>query len=164
MLGSIIAVFAQSIDILLLARLLQGAGVGGAGAIARAVVRDVIPDNKTLAKVSSYLAMIAITTPIFAPLIGGYLQHYFGWRSNFIFLLSYGFIILSVMFFLFPETNQHLGEGKFSIRKLWEGYQTVLKHPIFIGGTLNEITSILSSSSIDFLLYNGFTLLSQELA
>jgi predicted MFS family arabinose efflux permease len=64
-------------------------------------------------------------------MIGGYLQHVFGWKAVFDFLAFYGCLALLLVYFLVPETNLHRHELK--VRTLLDHYKSVLASRIFLG-------------------------------
>lgn len=105
--GSILCTIADNISIIYIGRFLQGLGVGSGTALARAVLRDLFSDE-ILAKHNSYIAMASILILAIAPVLGGYIETYLGWRFNFIFLTLYGAITLLLFFFSLNETNQHM--------------------------------------------------------
>ena len=94
---------AQSVDLLIAARLLQGISGSGAIVLARAIVRDVYSGVQA-ARELSLMGSISATAPIVAPMIGGVLQAGFGWRANFICMSVGGLIALLVAGRLLPET------------------------------------------------------------
>ncbi|MCK4607943.1 MAG: multidrug effflux MFS transporter [Gammaproteobacteria bacterium] len=106
LLGSLYCLYAVNIHALLFGRLLQGFGAGGSSVLARVILRDSVAD-KRLAEYSSYFSMVGITLMAGAPLIGGYLQHYFGWHASFYLLSGYSVFALLIGIFFLPETNQH---------------------------------------------------------
>ena len=94
---------AQSVDLLIAARLLQGISGSGAIVLARAIVRDVYSGVQA-ARELSLMGSISATAPIVAPMIGGVLQAGFGWRANFFCMSVGGLIALLVAGRLLPET------------------------------------------------------------
>ncbi len=73
-------------------------------------MRSVIPDlfeGRELYKWMNYMVMAWSMGPIIAPAIGGYLQHYFGWKSNFYFLATYTILTGLLVYFYLPETSKH---------------------------------------------------------
>lgn len=62
-------------------RLLQGTAVSAA-ALARAIVRDTSPPNEAAVRLGK-IGMAMALAPMIAPMIGGILESFFGWRSNF---------------------------------------------------------------------------------
>src|SRR3990167_885406 len=131
LLGSVICLSAQSIQILIAGRLLQGIGAGAGSSLFRPILRDIFSGEK-LAKYGSYSALVSVGALAFAPLLGGYLQHYIGWRANFIFLSGLTLLaLLSVMFYI-PETNKFLHPENLTLKKIKINLYTLLSSPIFM--------------------------------
>ena len=82
-LASFGCVFATRIEHLWLMRALQGITAGAGIVISRAIVRDLF-DGPAAQRLMSRISMMFALAPIIAPLIGGYLQEWFGWRSVFL--------------------------------------------------------------------------------
>lgn len=80
--GSILCAVAQSVEMLVLARLLQGLGGGGLMSLSQALVGETIPP-RVRAQFQGYLAGIGIAASCIGPLVGGLLTEHFGWRSVF---------------------------------------------------------------------------------
>ena len=95
--------FATRIEHLWLLRALQGMSAGAGIVIGRAIVRDLF-DGPAAQRLMSHITMMFALAPAIAPVIGGRLQSWFGWRSVFAFL-----VILTLMLWLacwrwLPET------------------------------------------------------------
>lgn len=71
---------AQSIDMMLMARLLQGLGACATSVAAFATVRDLFGPEKS-GKMISYLNGAICFIPALAPILGSWLTQEFGWRS-----------------------------------------------------------------------------------
>ena len=99
-LGTVVAVLSNAIAGLLMARLIQGVGIGASTIVSRAVLRDVF-HGVEYKKSGARLASIVAITPIIAPLLGGYFQELSGWRLSFIILLFFSIITWLLWFFLF---------------------------------------------------------------
>jgi MFS transporter, DHA1 family, multidrug resistance protein len=123
---------AQSVDVLIAARLLQGISGSGAIVLARAVVRDV-HSGVQAARELSLMGSISATAPIVAPMIGGVFQAVFGWRANFICMSVGGLVALLVAARLLPETlrpgNRAQSLTFFSVLR---GYGAVARHGGFL--------------------------------
>ena len=123
---------AQSVDLLIAARLLQGISGSGAIVLARAIVRDVYSGVQA-ARELSLMGSISATAPIVAPMIGGVLQAGFGWRANFICMSVGGLIALLVAARLLPETlRPNNRAGSLSFFSMARGYGTVARHGGFL--------------------------------
>jgi MFS family permease len=81
--GSILCLYASNIYVLITGRFLQGLGAGGVNILGRIILRD-ISDGPRLSQFMSYFSMNGVGLSIIAPLFGGYLQHFFNWRSIFL--------------------------------------------------------------------------------
>jgi len=81
--ASLLCALATSIEMLSLARLLQGFGGGGLMTLSQALVGEAIPPRER-ARYQGYLAGIAVCANSFGPVAGGYLTQHFGWQSIFL--------------------------------------------------------------------------------
>ena len=82
------AMFAQSVEVFLAFRMLQGAVVSGM-VLSRAVVRDMVPQDEA-ASMIGYVTMGMALVPMVGPIIGGALDQAFGWQATFVFLVLMG--------------------------------------------------------------------------
>ena len=87
----------------LLFRLLQGVAAGGGLAAGRTMIRDVYSPQDAQHAMSRVMMLFALA-PAVAPVIGGWLEDAFGWRSNFYFLALYSGLMLVVILLRIPET------------------------------------------------------------
>jgi MFS transporter, DHA1 family, multidrug resistance protein len=123
---------AQSVNLLIVARLLQGISGSGAIVLARAIVRDVYSGVQA-ARELSLMGSISATAPIVAPMIGGVLQAGFGWRANFICMSVGGLIALLVAARLLPETlRPNNRASSLSFFSMVRGYGAVARHRGFL--------------------------------
>ena len=81
-LASIAAVFAQSLEMLLVARFVQGLGAAGPRIVSLALVRDLY-QGREMARITSFVMMIFILVPAVAPSVGAVVIHLVGWRGVF---------------------------------------------------------------------------------
>lgn len=124
-LGSLVCVFSQTITVFLIGRTIQGLGIGSAGAVCPAIPKDQF-SGSALIKAYSYISIAMAVTPVLAPVLGGYLQYYIGWRANFSFLAIYSFLIFVLFYFKLFETNTQIQNNKFSLKKMFINYKTIL--------------------------------------
>lgn len=89
--GSILCVFAQSVEALAAARMLQGLGAGGLMTMAQALIGETVPPRER-ARYQGYLAGVAVVSSTFGPVAGGLLTEWLGWRSVFLFNVPVGLI------------------------------------------------------------------------
>ncbi|KAI9704058.1 MAG: hypothetical protein M1820_005680 [Bogoriella megaspora] len=88
---------------LLVLRMLQSSGSSGTVAIASAVAADIVTSAERGSYVG-YTVMPAMIAPCVAPVIGGLLDQYCGWKWIFWFLVIFGAAFFVLLMFLMPET------------------------------------------------------------
>ncbi len=93
----------QSIEVLVASRLVQGCGACVGPVLGRAVVRDHMTGPRAV-QTLSYITLTMSVAPLVAPVIGGFLINHFGWRAIFVFLGSFGLVLLTATLLLFPES------------------------------------------------------------
>ncbi len=102
-LASAACALAPNIGSLIALRFLQAVSGCAGMVVARAVVRDLY-DRQESARVFSVLLMVMGIAPIVAPVIGGYLLTWLGWRSIFWVLALFGVGCIAAVALRLPET------------------------------------------------------------
>jgi Bcr/CflA subfamily drug resistance transporter len=123
--------FSNNIYQLLFLRLIQGLTVGAMVVPLRSVIPDLF-EGPALQKMFTYMVMAWSIGPIIAPAIGGYLQHYFGWKANFYFLTLYSLIGFILILKYLPETSAH--RHPFKLGKIFQRNKEILFHREFLIG------------------------------
>lgn len=123
-----IAWLAHTIELLLIARLIQGLGACATSVAAFATVRDLFGPEKS-GRMISYLNGAICFIPALAPVLGSYLTQQFGWRSNFLFMGIFSVVVGLLIFFGMKETNPSLKKQK--VFKLGR-YSSILTNPSFL--------------------------------
>lgn len=121
---SIWCIVSTNISELLLARFIQGIGAGACTVIARSIMRDVF-DGRDLDKMNIYQSMVWSMVPISAPLLGGYIQQYLGWRYNFLFLSACSVVVLLICWIKLPETLK-AKESALKFKQVLFDYKSIL--------------------------------------
>jgi len=83
--GSIWCGLATDLPSLLVGRVIQAAGACSTSVLSRAIARDLF-SGAALARAMALIMIAMAAAPGFSPLLGGALDHYFGWRSEFVFV------------------------------------------------------------------------------
>lgn len=112
-------------------RAMQGATAGAGIVISRAIVRDLF-DGAPAQRLMAQITMMFALAPAIAPVIGGWLQTAFGWRSVFAFLVVSTAALWLACWRLLPETLPR--ERRQSLRPgyLLRAYRTVMTSPPFL--------------------------------
>jgi len=103
-LSSLLSVFVQTIEMLLVLRFFQAFAAGGM-VISRAVVRDTVDSDEAAGRIG-YITMGMALVPMVAPAFGGVLDEYYGWRATFVLTLAYGVVAILVVWLDLNETNR----------------------------------------------------------
>lgn len=130
-LGSLLAIFSPSMWVFIVARIIQGIGIGTSVSVGYALFRDVFT-GKGLAKQLTYMSAFVGMIPIIAPFIGGYLVEYIGWRSCFVLLAVVSFSLALAKFFFLHETNPVLLKSAIHPRVIVKNYWFLLRSPEFM--------------------------------
>ncbi|WP_374760865.1 multidrug effflux MFS transporter [Microbacterium jiangjiandongii] len=160
-LASMAAALAPSLELLMLARVLMGAGAAAGGVVAAAIVRDLF-GGRRLVIMLSRLALVSGVAPVVAPLIGSALLTVVPWRGIFVALAIYGVVMLTCAVAFIPETLPPSRRHEQGSTTVLQRYRSVLGDRVFIGVliiggmTFSGLFSYLSASSFLFQQTYGF--------
>lgn len=130
------ATFAPSIEILIVARILQALGACATLVVPRAVVQDMYSGAEA-ARAMALVAMIQSTAPLTAPIIGGVLDALLGWRSIFGFLAVVAGILGVWSVFGLTETRPLETDGSsVQWREIFARYIRLLSSRVYVGYAL----------------------------
>jgi DHA1 family bicyclomycin/chloramphenicol resistance-like MFS transporter len=102
--GTTLCALAGDLSNLLVGRTIQAAGACTASVLSRAIARDLF-DGQALAKIMALTTIATAAAPGFSPLLGSALDHFFGWRSEFVFVAIFAICALLAYATLIGETN-----------------------------------------------------------
>ncbi len=103
--GSVWCALANDLPTLLMGRAVQAAGACATSVLSRAIARDLFEGAK-LARVLAFVMIAMAAAPGFSPLVGGALDHFFGWRSAFLFVAAFAALTAIAYAFVFGETHR----------------------------------------------------------
>lgn len=101
-LGSLLCVIANNYPILLAGRMLQGIGMAGSMILVFPILLETFPPEKQASKMGVLNGATNLALA-FAPVIGSYVNLFFGWRGNFVVLFLLSFFCLVMGYFVFPS-------------------------------------------------------------
>lgn len=158
--ASMLCAMATSMEALIALRLLQAlAGCAGM-VISRAVVRDV-SDVLDPVRLMGRLMLVMGVAPILAPLLGGYIAAWLGWRAIFWFLALIGLVALVLCTFLLGETLPEGRRLRVSLLEVLRSYASLLADRRFMGAALASGFAIagmfayIAGSPFVFITLNG---------
>ncbi|MBR9868963.1 MAG: multidrug effflux MFS transporter [Oceanospirillales bacterium] len=115
-LGSLVALWSDTLEMMLIGRFMQGLGAAGPRTITLAIIRDQYKGNE-MARVLSLVMTVFIISPVIAPLMGQGILWLFGWREIFIFLLGLATVAWLWFWLRQPETLAVADRTPFSVRE-----------------------------------------------
>lgn len=133
-LASLGCALAQSIEILTVLRLLQGATGCVGYVLGRAIIRDCHPRDRA-ASLIGYTTMAMSSLAAFSPLIAAIIQDAAGWRMNFVALGTIGALVTGWMWLRLNETKLDRLEGQGPARLL-ANYLVLLRSRAFLAYAL----------------------------
>jgi DHA1 family bicyclomycin/chloramphenicol resistance-like MFS transporter len=125
--ASFICVFAESLEVMLIGRILQGVGLSAARTISIAIIRDTYEGNY-MAKVMSFVTAFFILVPVIAPAFGKVILDHMGWEAIFYMQVFFAIVIGFWFWKRQKETLHEKYKVKFTSRVFLNGLKELLKH------------------------------------
>ena len=147
---------ATTLTLLVAGRVCQGFAAGSGPSIARAVVRDIYGKEKTAQVLATMTTFMALA-PMLAPILGGYLQVAFGWRSVFAVLGGMGAFYFVLYAVLIPETNRYPDPTALSPSRLFRNIGELLGNRLYLGNVL--LMTMLFCGFFAFITNSSFVLI-----
>lgn len=127
---SLACAMAQTIDQLIVARIMLGLAAAAEAVIGLAIIKDLYNEQEQV-KALALLGMVIAIAPAVAPIIGGYLHVAFGWQSNFYVISAMALLSMLVIIRVLPESTTPNPEA-LKPRVLLKGYSGLLRNSDFL--------------------------------
>ncbi|AMS42548.1 Bcr/CflA family drug resistance efflux transporter [Aminobacter sp. Y103A] len=134
LLGSLGALVAPSIDVLILSRLLQGAGAAVGLSLSRAIVRDLFAHEQS-ARILNLITLILALAPAIAPTVGGLVMEVAGWHAIFSIMFLMGVASLLTVRFALVETVER-DPSRVRLGAVMKTYRNLLGSGYFLFSSL----------------------------
>lgn len=129
--GAAMAYFAQSLEFLLAARVLQGIGASGPRIVPMAMTRDLY-EGRRMAQITSFVMTIFMVVPAVAPSIGAVIIDVAGWRSIFLAFIVFAAIAAVWLNVRQPETLAIEDRRPLNIKVLKAGAMEVFSNRLVL--------------------------------
>jgi len=129
---SVAAAFSTSIETMIVARALQGAGAAGAQVLCISIVRDCYSGAK-MARVMSLTFIVFMAAPVIAPSIGQAIVYVAEWRWIFAALSAFSGCLLVWAALRLPETMRLEDRRALSAERIAQAFGTVFTSRIAMG-------------------------------
>ncbi|MBU0554399.1 MAG: Bcr/CflA family efflux MFS transporter [Alphaproteobacteria bacterium] len=146
-LGSLAAGFAASLGLLLTARLVQALGSSAGLVTTRVLLNAMVPPEKSVSAQASLMTIVLIS-PALAPVLGGLMTEWMGWRTIMFVLSGAGLIGALVVLRKIPATQR--SEARPARPPLRESYARVLRN-----GRFRAAATAMGFSSASLYLFLG---------
>jgi len=137
-LTSVVCVVSQSLELILVARFLQGVGASAPRVVAQALVRDFYK-GREMARISSFIMIVFALVPAVAPLLGSFVMFAFDWRAIFFMFIAFVAISTTWMGLRINETISEENRVKFNLRNLIAAFREVLSHPLILSAVITLV-------------------------
>jgi MFS transporter, DHA1 family, multidrug resistance protein len=128
--ASLACTLAPSVEVLTAARFVQAFGASGPIVLGRAVVRDLYEGARAGRELSRMGTVMGLV-PAIAPIGGGLLQDWAGWRSTFAVIVLLGLALGGTVVALLPETLRSRAAAPLSFAAILRGFGSLLRHPAY---------------------------------
>ncbi len=133
--ASIVCALAPSIEVLTPARFIQALGGCAGMVVARAAVRDHFDHTET-ARMLSFMQLISGIAPIVAPVLGGLIATWLGWRATFWTLLLFGLGTWTAAFLWLKESRSAATLAQARLEGPFRAFAALLRQRRLLGYAL----------------------------
>lgn len=133
--SALVAAFAPSFALLLVARFVQGVGAAGTRVIVVATVRDIY-GGRRMAEVMSLVMMVFMAVPVIAPLTGQAIVAIADWHWIFVFIAALGLAATVWTHLRLPETLPPERRRSLEMGKLGQAFAFIFSDRIALGYTI----------------------------
>jgi DHA1 family bicyclomycin/chloramphenicol resistance-like MFS transporter len=133
--GSLISWQANTLEVMLLGRFIQGVGVSSPRIMAMAIVRDRF-HGRAMASVMSMIMGVFLMIPAVAPAVGQAIIYAAGWHAIFLFYIVFALLVSAWAHFRLEETLAPAARVPFSLRNIWSGVREAATTRVTLGYTL----------------------------
>ena len=134
-LACIAAYYAETLEMMLVARFIQGLGISAPRTVTIALIRDLYSGRK-MAQVMSLAMAIFVLVPALAPSIGQLLFINFGWRSIYVAFIAFALIGLLWLNLRQPETLPFEQRKKLSSTEFLRAFKVVITNAAVVKYTV----------------------------
>jgi DHA1 family bicyclomycin/chloramphenicol resistance-like MFS transporter len=129
--GSLVTIFAPSLAVLTLGRVIQGAGSAAGMVIGRALVQDLFAGPERT-RVMALVGMSMGLVPPAATILGGQVHVRLGWQANFVLLLAMAILLLVAAWRVLPDRAPAAAASAGRWGELFHGYAQLARVPAFL--------------------------------
>jgi len=149
--GACGCVIANSIELLLFSRFIQGLGASTSAVVAFAMIADVYSADKSAKLIGTMNSLITVFMSM-APIAGGFINETIGWRGNYTIIAIISVFSWIMLYFWLAETKKHF--NKLSAKNITYDFKTLLTDKSFLYASC--MPSICFSGWMSFVVCSSF--------
>lgn len=134
-LASFICVYAKSLEVMIVGRILQGIGLSAPRTICIAIIRDMY-NGDYMARIMSFVTVVFILVPVIAPTLGKLLLDSYNWQSIFYVQILFSILVSLWFWRRQPETLSPEHKKAFTGASFVSGCKEVIQNKITMGYTV----------------------------
>ncbi len=133
--ASFICIFATSVEMMVLGRILQGIGLSAPRTIAIAMIRDIYSGDY-MARIMSFITVVFILVPIIAPALGKFVLDHYDWQAIFYIQVLFSLLVSFWFWKRQAETLEISKRIKFTSTIFMDGLKELMQYKTTMGYTL----------------------------
>ncbi|MFD1008627.1 MULTISPECIES: Bcr/CflA family multidrug efflux MFS transporter [Oceanisphaera] len=130
--AAMLCAMADSVESLTWLRAAQGFAGAASAVVVQALVRDLF-NREDFARTMAYITLVMTLAPLIAPMLGGHLAHWFGWRSIFWVLTGVTVLIAVFSSLKLPETLPLERRQPLHFASIIRSYLRLISSPVALG-------------------------------
>ncbi|MFT5078139.1 MAG: DHA1 family bicyclomycin/chloramphenicol resistance-like MFS transporter [Planctomycetota bacterium] len=133
--ASLICVSAESLEVMILGRILQGVGLAAPRTICIAIIRDLF-EGDYMARIMSFVTVVFLLIPIIAPAMGKFVLNHYDWKGIFYVQIFISILVAGWFWLRQVETLKPEHKIPFSVQRISNGFIETVRHKETMGYTL----------------------------
>ncbi len=135
LIASLICVFANSLEVMVVGRILQGIGLSAPRTMAIAIIRDKYSGDY-MARIMSFVTVVFLLIPIIAPALGKFILDFYDWQG--IFYVQMAISGLVALWFWRRQEESLAPENKKALKGVLfiNGLKEIFRHKTTVGYTI----------------------------
>lgn len=134
-LASILCIYTQSFEMMIVGRILQGIGLSAPRTISIAIIRDLY-EGDYMARIMSFVTVVFILIPVIAPAMGKVILDSWNWQGIFIVQIIISIIVTFWFWKRQAETLKPIHQIPFAISRITNGFLETIKYKRTLGFTI----------------------------
>jgi DHA1 family bicyclomycin/chloramphenicol resistance-like MFS transporter len=133
--ASFICVYAESLEVMIAGRILQGIGLSAPRTVCIAIIRDLY-EGDYMARIMSFVTVVFLLIPIVAPAMGKFILDAYNWEGIFYVQIVISLLVALWFWLRQRETLSEKNKIPFSFDRILNGFRETMRYKTTIGYTL----------------------------